>query len=111
VEKMKKIICFTNDYDTQELKEFNEFNLEFIKTFDYLPKGADFYVVSLKNGSRIYFQFVNFMRKYPKSKFIFLNEFTKALSDEDFDIRDEPNAYSKMYTPGAALELIKELTD
>jgi hypothetical protein len=51
------------------------------------------------------------MRKNTKSKFIFLNEFTETLSDEDFDIRDESNAYPKMYTPGGALELIKESID
>ncbi|MDR1894982.1 MAG: hypothetical protein LBQ61_09920, partial [Spirochaetales bacterium] len=84
---------------------------DFFVSFDDLPNNADIYIVSLKNGSKIYSCFVDFMRKNTKSKFIFLNEFTETLSDEDFDIRDESNAYPKMYTPGGALELIKESID
>jgi len=106
-----KIVCFTNNFDSKELKDFKKFSLDFFESFEKLPSNADFYIISLKKGSKIYHQFVDFMRNNPKSKFIFLNEFSETLSDEDFDIRDEPNTFLNMYTPGAALELILELTD
>jgi hypothetical protein len=106
---MKKIICFTNKSDSEELKEYNEygFKLEFFDSFEELPE-SEFYIVSLKMGSNIYSKFVIFMRDRPKSKFIFLNEYTEPLNDEDFIIRDEKNTESYMYVPSAALFRIKE---
>ena len=103
-----KIACYTNDYDTKQLKKYDDLNLnwKFVDSFHDLPQEADFYIVSLRLGSSIYNDFIGFMRKNPKSKFIFLNEFTNPLTDEDFDIRDEPNTYTGMYVPGAAIELI-----
>jgi hypothetical protein len=109
---MKKIICFTNKDDSDELKEYNEygFKLEFFDSFEKLPE-SEFYIVSLKMGSNIYSKFVIFMRDRPNSKFIFLNEYTESLADEDFIIRDEENTESYMYVPSAALFRVKELVD
>ena len=104
-----RIVCFTNENDTEELIRFNKFgfNLEFIDS-NNLPD-ADYYIVSLKWGTRDYTQFVNFMREHSQSKFLFLNEYTETLDDEDFEIRDEKNSEKYMYVPSAALERIKEL--
>jgi hypothetical protein len=108
-----KVFCYTNRYDTKELKKYNDsefyLDLNFVRSFDDLPQNANFYIVSLRYGSRIYHKFVDFMRKNPTSKFVFLNEFTKSLTLNDFNIRDEPNTYSGMYIPDAALELVTEL--
>ena len=105
-----KIVCLTNENDTKDLIRFNKygFDLEFIKTNEELSD-ADFYIVSLKWGTKYYNQFIKFMREHPKSKFLFLNEYTETLDDEDFEIRDEKNTDNFMYVSSAALEHIKEL--
>ena len=108
--KYTRIVCFTNENDTKDLIKYNNgsFYFEFINSFDNLPD-ADFYIVSLKYGSTIYDKFVNFMRCHNKSKFLFLNEYTETLDDEDFEIRDEENTEHYMFVPSAALSRIKEL--
>ena len=105
-----KIVCFTNENDTKDLIRFNKFGFElkFIKTNEELSD-ADFYIVSLKWGTKYYNQFIKFMREHPKSKFLFLNEYTETLDDKDFEIRDEENTDNFMYVPSAALKHIMEL--
>jgi hypothetical protein len=109
---MAKIVCFTNKNDSEELNKNNEYglDLEFYDSFEKLQE-SNFYVVSLKYGSKIYNDFVKFMRARPNSRFIFLNEYTTALDDEDFNIRDEENTEPYMYVPSAALKRIKYLID
>jgi hypothetical protein len=109
---MAKIVCFTNKNDSEELIQKNIFGLEldFFDSFEKLPE-SDFYIVSLKYGSKIYNDFIKFMRARPKSRFIFLEEYTTTLDDEDFNIRDEENTEPFMYVPSAALKRIKYLID
>ena len=105
---MKKIVCFTNEADSKELlQKNNDLKFDFIKSFNDLPN-ADIYIISLKMATNIYSDFLNFMRNHPQSKFLFLEEYTNTLSDEDFDIREEPNTDIYMYTPKKAILIIME---
>jgi hypothetical protein len=108
---MERIVCFTNENDTDDLIKYNEygFDLKFVKKFEDLPD-SKFYIISLKYGSKIYDRFVKFMRTKKSSKFIFLNE-NFLDDDNDFTIRDDENTESYMYVPSAALFRIKELVD
>ena len=102
---MKQITCFTDEYDTQEIKNA-KVNVTFIDTFDELIKtDADIYIVSLRKASSIYNEFVSFMRKNPTCKFLFLEEYHQVMTNEDFTIRDEPNTDIYMYTPDKAMFL------
>ena len=105
------IICLTDSDDTNELKnENNNLNLQFIDSFENIIN-AKIYIVSLKKASVIFHAFVDFMRKNPESKFLFLEEYKQTLTDEDFEIREEPNTDIYMYTPKKALKIAMELTN
>jgi len=102
---MQKVVCFTDEYDTQEIKNA-KVDAAFIDTFDELTKtDANIYIVSLRKASNIYNKFVAFMRENPTRKFLFLEEYHLPLTNEDFDIRDEPNTDIYMYTPDKAMFL------
>lgn len=61
---MKQIVCFTDEYDTQEIKNA-KVDVIFIDTFDELTKtDADIYIVSLRKASSIYNEFITFLNFY-----------------------------------------------
>jgi hypothetical protein len=100
-----KAICFTDEYDSKEIKEANA-DVVFIDDFkDLIETNADFYLVSLKKASTRYDEFTSFMRSRPMSKFLFLEEYHQVMTNEDFTIRDEPNTDIYMYTPDKAMFL------
>jgi len=103
---MKQIVCFTDEDDTSELRTVeNQFELHFIDDFSDMPE-ADIYIISLKKATDIFVKFLQFMRDRPKSRFFFLEEYKRTLSDEDFNIRFEPNTDIYMYSPKAALKAV-----
>jgi hypothetical protein len=110
---MEKIICFTDEEDSDYLRIYNEkyfdFELEFINSLDKLSE-AKYYIVSLKLISDIFSDLRNSMREKSKSKFIFLfrrGEFKNYVEDDM--IRKEKNAESSLYMYDSALFRIKEL--
>ena len=103
-----KIVCFTDRDDTKELKFHNkDHELIFIRSPD-LPE-SNIYIVSLRKASKIYNKFVKFMRDRPDSKFIFLEEYKRGLTNNDFRIRDEPNTDIRMFSPEQSLKIIFNL--
>jgi hypothetical protein len=82
--------------------------LEFVDSFDEL-RASDLYIISLRLASSIFDDFRKFMHDNPQSKFLFLEEYKRTLTDEDFDIREEPNTDIRMFTPRAALRVFSNL--
>ena len=120
----KKIIAWVNENDEAEMRKHKyKFVPEFVQNFNDLPDAA-FYIVSLKKASEICDEFVSFMRARPESKFFFLDIGDEVFEDEDYTIRDEPNAFHdgpideygvqtghSMFYSDSVFELIKKLKE